>query len=180
MKLEIEGFENLHISEKDYEKVLQKAVAKSTTGMTRHIIREVTKQYNVADDTVKNSIKVVKKGIESQIEIKSKVLGLNEFKISNTSKGLKASVRKNKDSTYKGAFLKSVRDFAGKETKKIPKYSNNKSIRMFKKSSSGKLQVLHGASVPGLVSNEKILEELDEIFEIDLQNNIIKELDKIF
>lgn len=172
------------LTEEEFQKILNKSVNKSITKVQRNLEKKITDRYFIAGEDVKKSIKVIKpKSLGGEIEVTSKVLGIQKFAIKQTSEGVKAAVSKKKGYTlYRGGFVRSTRDFAGKEkhTGQTLYNQNEFSIRVFKrKDGLREITTINGASIAGLASNEEIQEEIEEEFNSELAKSVNKELEKI-
>lgn len=186
MKIKLEGYESLEVevSEKEAQNILNKSINKSVTKAQKQLEKSITEEYFVADSRVKKSIKVIRpKGGNSEAEIivKSKVLGLESFKTRQTKTGVQATVSKKKGWTmYEGAFIRNVRSFAGedKKTGETLYHEDEFKIRVFKRKENGKIDVKHGASVPGMAGNEDVQKDIEKEFYNDLYKNINQELKK--
>lgn len=186
MKVKLEGYDDLtiEITEKEAQNILSKAINKSVTKAQKKLEKSVTEEYFVSGNRVKKSIKVIRpKGgnSEAEIVIKSKVLGLESFKIRQTKTGVQAAVSKKKGWTmYEGAFIRNVRSFAGSEkgTGKTLYHEDEFKIRVFKRKDDGKLDAKHGASVAGIAGNDAIQQDVEKEFYDDLYKNINQELKK--
>lgn len=190
MKVKLEGYDDLtiEITEKEAQNILSKAINKSVTKAQKKLEKSITEEYFLSGNRVKKSIKVIRpKGgnSEAEIVVKSKVLGLESFKIRQTKTGVQAAVSKKKGWTrYEGAFIRNVRSFAGSEkgTGKTLYHEDNFKIRVFKRKDDGKLDAKHdakhGASVAGIAGNDSIQQDVEKEFYDDLYKNINQELKK--
>ncbi len=186
MKVKLEGYENLtvEITEKEAQDILNKAINRSITKAQKRLEKSINEDYYIAGNRVKKSIKVIRpKGgnSEAEIVVKSKVLGLESFKIRQTKTGVQAAVSKKKGWTmYEGAFIRNVRSFAGSEkgTGKTLYHEDEFKIRVFKRKDDGKLDAKHGASVAGIAGNDGIQQDVEKEFYEELYKNINDELKK--
>lgn len=181
MKIDIEGFEGISFNESDYKKAVNKATKKSIKKTERFISKQVIAKYNIAERVVKEASKTSFLSGGGEINYKSKVLGLPNFKISQNKSGVEAEVEKGKKYKIQGAFIKSTNNYAGKYKGGATKYSDEKELRVLKRENRDRypLREYSGASIPGLVQSEAIQKNIDEYYEKQFKENIVKELDKI-
>lgn len=181
MKIDIEGFEGVSFKESDYKKAVDRATKKSVKQTEKFISKRVIGKYNIADRLVNESSKTNFLSGSGEINYKSKVFGLSNFKISQNKSGVEAEVEKGKKHKIKGAFIKSTNNFAGSYKGGGTRYSDEQELRVLKRKEQDRypLRSYHGASVPSLVQNEDIQKNIDEYYEKQFKENIVKELDKI-
>lgn len=164
-------------------KATARAINHTTAKTKTQMKRTVGKDYYIKQGDVDKTLKVKKASWTNPfatITSKSRVLGLDKFKITVKGGVVRAAVSKIEGyKERKGAFISNVRDFKGGSWEKkggknkfIPNYSDTKSIRILKRKSSLRLplKTLHGASVPGMIGNENII--------IALNNFVVKETNK--
>lgn len=186
MKVKLEGYDNLtlEITEKEAQDILNKSMNRSITKAQKRLEKSITEDYYIAGNRVKKSIKVIRpKGgnSEAEIVVKSKVLGLESFKIKQTKAGVQAAVsKKNGWTMYNGAFIRNVRAFAGSEksTGKTLYHEDEFKIRVFQRKEENKIDAKHGASVAGMAGNDEVQQDVEKEFYDDLYKNINEELKK--
>ncbi|MGL6121129.1 MAG: hypothetical protein ACRC0V_11585, partial [Fusobacteriaceae bacterium] len=137
------------------EKSIAKAINFALIRGQRGLIKEVLSTYFVNKDEVLKSLTLQRaktQNLEGRIISKSRVLQLYKHKVDIKNGEVYASVRKDKSPVLrKGAFVQKVKSFTGKGT-----YSETDIKSRIFKSRGGKLITLHGASIPGMMGNDKI------------------------
>lgn len=136
--------------------VIANALNRSMSNLIANINREVRAKYNVKASDIKGSLerkRANKNNLSTFVKSKSGVIGLNHFKVSplkvqpKRKKTIKAAVKKGATKSLPGGFVQDVNG-----------------LKVFVRNTKKRLPIrrLYGPSIPQMIENENIREELDK------------------
>lgn len=155
------------------EKATSRAINHTTAKAKTQMKRTVGKDYYIKQGDVDKTLNVKKATWTNpfaSIISKSRVLGLDKFKVSVKNGTVRAAISKIEGyKERKGSFVANVKDFNGGSWKRkqgmnifTPNFSHKNGVRVFKRIGKNRLPIrqLHGASVPGMIASENVMTNL--------------------
>lgn len=173
-------------------KALSRALNHTMKKAKTQIKRKTASNYFISQSEVDKTLKIRKAtwtNLNSTITSKSKILGLDKFKVSVKNGVVRAAVSKIEG--YKnrpGGFVSNVKSFSGgswrKENNKnifTPNFSSKKGAMIFKRVGSSKYPIkrLHGASVPGMIGNKDVIDSIESFVYKESKKRLDHEVGRI-
>lgn len=156
-------------------KALSRALNHTMKKAKTQIKRKTSSNYFINQSEVDKTLKIRKAtwtNLNSTITSKSKILGLNKFKVSVKNGVVKAAIsRVIGYKERKNTFAANVKDFNGGswqtvngKNKFFPSFSHKSGVRVFKRKGRKRLPVetQSGASVPGMIGSKNVIESIEK------------------
>lgn len=135
--------------------VIANALNRTMSNLAANINREVRAKYNIKTSDIKGSLekkRANKNNLSASIKSKSGVIGLDHFKVSplkvqpKRKKPIKTAVKKGATKSLPGGFVQDVNG-----------------LKVFVRNTKKRLPIrrLYGPSIPQMIENENIRDELD-------------------
>lgn len=173
-------------------KATARAINHTTAKAKTQMKRKVGKDYYIKQGDVDKTLKVKKASWANPfatITSKSRVLGLDKFKVTVKSGVVRAAISKLEGyKDRKGGFIANVKNFSGgswrREGKKsifTPNFSHKSGARVFKRISKKRLPVksLYGASVPGMISSKNVIADLNKFVIVETNKRLNHEVGRL-
>ncbi|SKA01666.1 Prophage minor tail protein Z (GPZ) [Cetobacterium ceti] len=157
------------------EKATSRAINHTTSKAKTKIKRLVSKGYYIKQSDIDKTLKVKKASWHnpfSTITSRSGVLTLDKFRVTVKNGTVKAAISKVVGyKERKNTFAVNVKDFNGGSWREVngkkrflPSFSHKSGVRVFKRKGKKRLPIeaQSGASVPGMIASENVLEVLSD------------------
>lgn len=174
------------------EKVTARAINHTIAKAKTQMKKTVGKDYYIKQSDVDKTLKIKKASWTNPfatITSKSRVLGLDKFKVTVRNGTVRAAISKLEGyKERKGGFIANVKNFSGGSWRKekgrsifTPNFSHKGGARVFKRVGKKRLPVksLYGASVPGMISSKNIIVNLNKFVIIETNKRLSHEVGRL-
>ncbi|MGL4787031.1 MAG: phage tail protein [Cetobacterium sp.] len=173
-------------------KATARAINHTTAKAKTQMKRKVGKDYYIKQGDVDKTLKVKKASWTNPfatITSKSRVLGLDKFKVTVKGGVVRAAISKLEGyKDRKGGFIANVKNFSGGSWRRekgrnifTPNFSHKSGARVFKRIGKKRLPVksLYGASVPGMIGSKNVIADLNKFVIVETNKRLSHEVGRL-